>query len=60
MTKEQIRETTTGDAAVDGLLAGGVAGGLMAVYLTVAGLTWGDGIAATLGRFAEAGWVNVL
>ena len=58
MTKEQIRETTTGDAAVDGLLAGGVAGVLMAVYLTVAGLTWGDGIAATLGRFDPGGTAN--
>jgi hypothetical protein len=55
MTKEQIRETTTGDAAVDGLLAGGLAGVVMAVYLTVAGLTWGDGVAATLGHFDPGG-----
>ena len=55
MVKEQIRETTTGDTAVDGLLAGGMAGVLMAVYLTVAGLTWGDGISATLGRFDPGG-----
>lgn len=58
MTKEQIRETTTGDAAVDGLLAGGLAGVLMAVYLTVAGLTWGDGINVTLGRFDPGGTAN--
>jgi hypothetical protein len=58
MAKEQIRETTAGDAAVDGLLAGGMAGVLMAVYLTVAGLTWGDGIGATLGRFDPGGTAN--
>ncbi|MBI3243239.1 MAG: hypothetical protein HYZ49_13195 [Chloroflexi bacterium] len=51
MVKEQSRETTMGDAAVDGLLAGGMAGVLMAVYLAVAGLTWGDGIGVTLGHF---------
>jgi len=37
---------------MDGLLAGGMAGMLTAVYLTVAGLTRGDGIGATLADFA--------
>jgi hypothetical protein len=42
---------TFGDAAVDGLLAGGAAGILMAVYLAVAGLVSGDALASLFGRF---------
>ena len=45
------KETTLGDAAVDGLLAGGGAGLLMAAYLIVAGLVMGEGIGTMLGRF---------
>ena len=45
------KETTLGDAAVDGLLAGGGAGVLMAIYLALMGLTWGNRIGATLGLF---------
>lgn len=45
------KETTLGDAAVDGLLAGGGAGLLMAAYLIVVGLALGETLGATLGRF---------
>ncbi len=45
---------TLGEAAVDGLLAGIGAGLLMAAYLTVAGLAYGDGVLNTLGRFDPA------
>ncbi len=44
-------ETTLGDAAVDGLLAGGGAGLLMAAYLIVAGLAMGETVGVVLGRF---------
>ncbi len=43
---------TIGDAAVDGLLAGLVAGSGMAGYLVFAGLTAGEGPGQVLGRFA--------
>lgn len=46
------KETTTGDAAVDGLLSGMVAGILMAVYLVAVGLFAGEGPGIVLGRFA--------
>ena len=45
------RETTLGDAAVDGLLAGGGAGVLMAAYLIVVGLAMGETVGGVLGRF---------
>ncbi len=45
---------TLGDAAVDGLLAGAGAGLLMAAYLVVAGLAYGEGILTTIGRFDPA------
>jgi hypothetical protein len=45
---------TLGEAAVDGLLGGIGAGLLMAAYLIVAGLAYGDGILITLGRFDPA------
>ena len=41
-----------GDIAVDGLLAGIVAGFLMAVYLTLAGLIGGEGLEAAIMRFS--------
>ena len=49
------KETTLGDAAVDGLLAGGGAGVLMAAYLIVAGLAVGEGLTVILGRFDPGG-----
>ena len=45
------KEVTLGDAAVDGLLAGGGAGVLMAAYLIVAGLVMGETVGVVLGRF---------
>ena len=49
------RTGTFGDAAVDGLLVGGAAGILMAIYLVAAGLVRGDApiaaIVVILGRF---------
>ncbi len=49
------KETTLGDAAVDGLLAGGGAGVLMAAYLILAGLAMGEGLTTILGRFDPGG-----
>lgn len=46
------KEITTGDAAVDGLFGGVVAGVLMAAYLVVVGLVTGEGPGTLLGRFA--------
>ena len=46
---------TPGDAAVDGLLAGGAAGIVMAAYLGIAGLAQGFSIGATFGRFDPTG-----
>ena len=45
------KDTTAGDAAVDGLLAGGGAGLLMATYLIVVGLAMGETVGVVLGRF---------
>jgi hypothetical protein len=45
------RDISTGDAAVDGLAGGVVAGVLMAVYLEAAGLWMGEGLGRMLGRF---------
>jgi Family of unknown function (DUF6789) len=45
------RRRTAGDAAVDGLLAGAVAGVAMAVYLVAASLLAGEGPASVLARF---------
>ena len=44
-----------GDAAVDGLFGGMVAGVLMALYLVVAQFVAGDGPATTLSRFDASG-----
>jgi hypothetical protein len=47
------RDTTIGDAAIDGL-AGGVVGGiLMVVYLEIAGLLMGAGLGEMLSRFNQ-------
>ncbi|MFQ5859865.1 MAG: hypothetical protein ACE5LU_30080 [Anaerolineae bacterium] len=46
------KETTVGDAAVDGLLAGVVAGIVMAAYLVAIGVVTGEGPATVLARFA--------
>jgi uncharacterized membrane protein YagU involved in acid resistance len=43
--------TSAGDAAVDGLIFGVVAGLGMGLYLLLAGLTGGDSVAVTLARF---------
>jgi hypothetical protein len=45
------RDISTGDAAVDGLAGGVVAGVLMAVYLEAAGLMMGESLGRMLGRF---------
>ncbi len=51
-SKEQtLPSMTTGDAAVDGLLAGIAAGGLMAAYLILVGLAQGEAVGTRLGRF---------
>jgi hypothetical protein len=44
-----------GDTAVDGLLGGALAGGLMAIYLIIAGLIGGDGVGVTMARFTPPG-----
>lgn len=46
-----LRETTTADAAVDGLFAGIAGGLLMMLVLVIYGLLTGDGAEATLGLF---------
>ena len=43
--------SSIGDAAVDGLLHGAIAGGVMALYLIVIGVAMGAGLAATLSAF---------
>lgn len=45
------KDNSTGDAAVDGLLSGIVAGLLMIAYLVIAGLLVGEKLSATLIRF---------
>ena len=44
-----------GDTAVDGLLGGALGGGLMAIYLIIAGLIGGDGVGVIMARFAPPG-----
>lgn len=46
-----LKKTTNGDAAVDGLFSGVVAGLLMAAYLALIGLARGEGPGLVLGRF---------
>lgn len=46
---------TLGDTAVDGLLSGAVAGGLMAIVLIIIGLIGDLSIAETMGRFSPPG-----
>jgi uncharacterized membrane protein len=43
--------STTGDAAVDGLIHGVMAGVVMAIYLVLIGLATGAGLVATLSAF---------
>jgi len=47
--------TKTGEAAVDGLLAGMVAGLAMALYLVLSGLLGGTGISESLAMFTPFG-----
>jgi hypothetical protein len=49
------RDTTIGDAAVDGLSWGVLGGVLMAVYLEATGLLMGAGLGETLNRFNPQG-----
>ncbi len=49
--RELRRRATTGDTAVDGLIAGILAGMAMAAYLVLAGLLSGVPAAVTMGRF---------
>jgi hypothetical protein len=52
-TRSVIRQyETTGDVAVEGLFSGLIAGLIMALYLILAGLTYGESIIASLSRFA--------
>lgn len=51
---------TTGDVAVDGLLAGVIAGGVMAGYLVLSGLLAGIEPLQTLARFASPAGASVL
>ena len=61
MNKAQLRgERGIGDTAVDGLLAGMVAGVSMAIYLVIAGLLSGKGLAEMLGLFDPAMGGNAL
>ncbi len=48
------RQTSLGEAAVDGLLAGLSAGVVMAAYLVLAGLLMGEAPGVMLGRFDPA------
>lgn len=50
-TKLTQAQSSWGDTAVDGLLAGCGAGVVMALYLGLVGLWLGEGLAAMLGRF---------
>lgn len=54
MKQMTASHSTIGDAAVDGLLGGVVAGGAMAAYLVVVNLIAGEGI-AVLARFDPDG-----
>jgi len=62
--KEQRRvyeqEQTTGDAAVDGLLAGVGAGIISAIYLVIVGLISGQTLAAVMGPFDPTQQGNVV
>ena len=49
------KEFTSGDAAIDGLFGGLLAGVVMAVFLVVAGLAVGDSPGEVLARFAPGG-----
>lgn len=56
-----LRNKGVGDTAVDGLLAGILAGLVMAVYLILSGFFNGLSPAATLGRFdpsQQGGWLS--
>ena len=54
-TKQQRLTATTGDAAVDGLLAGMTGGAVMVVYLIAANWLAGVEPGATLGLFSAGG-----
>ncbi len=60
-SKPLMREKVQiGDAAVDGLIHGAVAGAAMAVYLIVVGLVSGEGPAQMLARFDPGGGASPL
>ncbi len=59
-SKPLIYPATIGDAAVDGLLGGLVAGIGMAGYLVIVGLTAGEGPGLVLGRFAPSAEASAL
>ena len=51
-SRHVTKNSTTGDAAVDGLFGGVMAGMAMAVYLVLVGLAAGEGLGTMLSRFA--------
>ena len=55
MMTQTKRNPKTGDAAVDGLLAGLGAGVVMAVYLLITGMLAGEAMGTIMGRFAPGG-----
>lgn len=55
MMTQTKKNSKTGDAAVDGLLAGLGAGVLMAVYLLITGILAGNTMGTILGRFSPGG-----
>jgi len=60
-SRSVIRETSSvGDAAVDGLFGGLVAGVLMAIFLILAGLTLGAGPGVTMRHFDAAAGTSPL
>lgn len=55
MMTQTKKNSRTGDAAVDGLLAGLGSGVVMAVYLLITGILGGDAMGTIMGRFAPGG-----
>lgn len=49
------QDSATGDAAVEGLFGGMIAGIAMMIYLLLAGLTFGEGPLTMLSHFGESG-----
>jgi hypothetical protein len=54
------KKTGAGDAAVDGLCSGVLAGAAMGLYLVLIGMRIGQGPAVVLGRFDPAGGASPL